>query len=475
MKHPENNNWLDDALTKALEAKKTEPNFDKWKKTHPQAVEMLTSREGRESLSPTSPHNIRGIIMRSRIIKLTAAAVILIVILVGLSKLGPSIDGAGVAFGDVLQKIQGPSYTFDLTVTTGDKTSTTVQGSVQEPGRMRFDGSVGAHKISSITDISKGKSLILFHQFNTCQIEVTIPPRDEQVGGIFALYTKPVENLWNLRDGTEEELGKKEIDGQTAEGFRVSQEDKYFRYDITIWAHARTAVPILVEMLAKPLADSPTAMKWTMTNFHLDVDLPEDLFSLKTPPGYTLAYQVGLNELEKGTKRSAEAARIEQMLKLWTEGKKSKAVEVLLAIDWTQTIEFSEKPYIFTITEKEYVSLKPEDGRQVMTEVLATSRTIVEIVREVLPLGQKAMSAQDYDKAERYLGPALQMGRLLMRDPDSTIHARTLGISVERKALEKMISLYTATNQQEKLSAAKKEMQAMIAEMDKIKKQLSGK
>ena len=414
--------------------------------------------------------------MRSRIIKLTAAAVIIVVILIGLSKLGPSIDGASVAFGDVLEKIQGRSYTFDLTVVMEDKASTTVQGFVQEPGRMRFDGSVGSHKISSIVDISKGKSLILFHQFKTCQIEdVTIPPGDEQVGGIFALYTKPVENLWNLRDGTEEELGKKEIDGQTAEGFRVSQEDKYFRYDITIWAHARTAVPILVEMLAKPLADSPTAMKWTMTNFHLDVDLPEDLFSLKTPPGYTLAYQVGLNELEKGTKRSAEAARIEQMLKLCTEGKKSKAVEVLLAIDWTRTIEFSEKPYIFTITEKEYVSLKPEDGRQVMTEMLATSRTIIEIVREVLPLGQKAMSAQDYDKAERYLGPALQMGRLLMRDPDSTIHARTLGISVERKALEKLISLYTTTNQQEKLNAAEKEMQAMIAKMDKIKKQLSGK
>jgi outer membrane lipoprotein-sorting protein len=476
MKRPENNNWLDDALTEALSAEKSEPNFEKWQQDNPEAIEMLTSRAGRESFSPNAPHHIRRIIMKSRITKIAAAAVILIVILVGLSRLDSSIDGAGVAFGDVLQKIQGRSYTFDLTVTTGDKTSTTVQGSVQEPSRMRFDGSVGSHKISSIVDRSKGKSLILFHQFKTCQImDVTIPHRDEHVGGIFALYTKPVENLWNLRDGTEEELGQKEIDGQIAEGFRISQEDKYFRYDITIWADTKTAVPLLVEMLAKPLADSPGAMKWTMTNFDLDVELAEDLFSLQTPPGYTLAHQVGLNELDKGAKRSAEAEKIEQMLTLWTEGKKSKAVELLLAIDWMKNIKFSDKPYPFTLTEKEYVSLKPEDGRQIMTEVLATSRAIREIIREVLALGQNAMSVQDYERAERYFEPALQMGRLLMRNPDSMITVRMVGIAVERKALEKLISLYKATNQQKKLGAAEDEMQAMIAEMDKIKRKLSGK
>ena len=412
----------------------------------------------------------------NRFTKGAAAAVILIVILIGLSQLGPSIDGATVAFGDVLEKIRGRTYTFDLTVVTEDEASTTVQGFVQEPGRMRFEGSVGLGKVSSIIDTSEGKSLIIFHQFKTCQImDATILAKDEGAGGIFALCAKPVENLWNLRDGTEEELGKKEIDGQTAEGFRVSQEDKYFQYDITIWANAKTAVLILVEMLAKPLADSPGVMKWTMANFAFDVELAEDVFSLKTPSGYTLAHQVGLNELEKGTKRSPEPEKIEQMLTLWSEGKKGKAVEVLLGIDWAETIKFYEKPYLFTITEKEYISLRREDRIQVMTEVMATSSNIRQITNEVLILGQKAMSAQDYEKAERYFEPVLQMGRLLMRDPDSMLIVRMVGIAVERKALEKMISLYTATNQQGKLSAAQREMQAMIAEIDKIKKKVSSK
>ena len=50
MKRPENDKWLDDALAETIGSKKTEPNFEKWKQGHPQAVEMLTSRASREVL-----------------------------------------------------------------------------------------------------------------------------------------------------------------------------------------------------------------------------------------------------------------------------------------------------------------------------------------------------------------------------------------------------------------------------------------
>jgi len=49
MKRPENNKWLDDALSKVIGSEKSEPNFEKWKQEHPQAVEMLTSRTSRAS------------------------------------------------------------------------------------------------------------------------------------------------------------------------------------------------------------------------------------------------------------------------------------------------------------------------------------------------------------------------------------------------------------------------------------------
>jgi hypothetical protein len=84
MKRPENNNWIDTALTEALAAEKSEPDFDGWKNTHRKAVEMLTSRAARESSGPTASHHIRRTIMKSRIMRIAAAAVIIVVVAVGL-------------------------------------------------------------------------------------------------------------------------------------------------------------------------------------------------------------------------------------------------------------------------------------------------------------------------------------------------------------------------------------------------------
>ena len=100
-------------------------------------------------------------------------------------------------------------------------------------------------------------------------MEEPVLKMNDGVGGIYALFSKPIENLWNLHDGTQENLGEKQIDGQTVTGFRVFQEDPYFEYDITIWANITTGVPILVEVLSKPLDTSHPSMKWIMNNFIL--------------------------------------------------------------------------------------------------------------------------------------------------------------------------------------------------------------
>ena len=72
-----NNNWFDDALTKAIH-RDCRADFEKWQKEHPEAVEMLTSRA--EAQRSARPLHIRNLIMKHPIYKLTAAAVILIVV-----------------------------------------------------------------------------------------------------------------------------------------------------------------------------------------------------------------------------------------------------------------------------------------------------------------------------------------------------------------------------------------------------------
>ncbi len=419
--------------------------------------------------------NIWRIIMKNRITKLATAAAIIVAALIGIHLLS-SVSGTSVAFADVLEHIQRSSYAFDLTVVTQEEASTTVQAMVLEPGRMRLDASGGLGKISSIINTTEGKHLILLHKQKAGFMFNEPPDTDKYAGavGIIALCTKPVENLWNLRDGTEEKLAERKIDGQTAEGFKIFQEDQIFQNDITIWAHAKTGEPVLVEMISTPLEDSSKSMTWTMNNFDLEVELAESMFSLVLPPGYTLSHQLDLDELETAAESSVEAKKIEELLTLWSQDQKTKAVEILLGIDWKKTIEFSDKPYVFTITEKEYVSLKPKDQTQVMNEIMSTASTFRKIARHVQAMAQTAISAKDYEKAERYFEAVLQLGKLLTRDADNMLIVRLVGIAVQKLALKEMVGLYTKTNNQVKVEAAENQLQALKTESERIKKNLQG-
>jgi outer membrane lipoprotein-sorting protein len=416
--------------------------------------------------------------MRSKMIKFAAVVVIMIALLIGLNQFGGWVGGDSVAFGEVLEYLQTSSYTFDLTLTEKQPVEDfTMQAMVWESGRMRVDCSAGgAGKISSITDFNAGKSILLFHQNRTGVMKKeSVLNKNTGAGGMVSFSTKPIENLWNVRDGTEEQLGEKEINGRHVTGFRVFQEDQYFEYDITIWADSESGVPNLVETIAKPLNESHLSIRWTMENFNLDVELDEELFSLDLPEGYTLGYQEDLEKFEVETEPSDESKKIVQMLEGWSEGRKDEAIEFLLGVDWTKQIEFGKEPYIFSITEKGYISLKAEDQKHAMEEIMTTAVTVREIVHEAVRLGQEAVSSNNYETAEQYYEAGLQLGKLLARDPESMIMVRLLGIAVEKKTLNEMISMHKTTNNQEKLQVVEKQLRAAEAEGDKIKKEAMGR
>ena len=408
------------------------------------------------------------IIFRSPIMKLAAAAMIVIAIIIGLGRFGSS----SIAFGDVLKKIQGSSYTFDLKMNEGNASNMV---SFLEPGRVRFDTD-GQMKVSSILDAQKGKNLILFHSQKVGRIfdKSDLAQALTSETGFIGLLFEPVENLWNLKDGTEKEIGEKEIEGRKAKGFKVFQEDNFCKSEITIWADLKTSEPVLVEIIMSPKDNSIESATYILGNFKLDVKLDEKLFSLEVPEGYTLSYQKDINDIDIGKVESAESEKIENLLQLWELGEKEKAIELLMNIDWSKPITFSKTPYMFTITEKGYISLKPDIQQQVMKEILTSSTTIREITKEVIDRGQQSITNKDYSKAEKYLSAAFELGKLITANPDLTLISRNIGIVVKIKALDEMIKLYTETNNQEKLSAAEKEAKLAEAELENIKKIASG-
>jgi hypothetical protein len=235
--------------------------------------------------------NIGRNIMRSRMIKLTVAAVIIIAIFVGISHFGGSIDGTSVAFGEVLQQIRNSSYNFELT-TIGDVVDKTYHGMILQSEGLRIDDPEDG--VSSITNFNAGQVLVLLHRN---KIAITEFPDTENLvdSGPFAFFLNSIENLWNLKDGTENSLGAKEIDGQPAVGFEVHQKGEDFISDVIIWAHKETGAPIQVEItLHDP--ENIHSVTMIMSKFDLNAKLDKELFSAKPPIGYKVTTYQKLRE-----------------------------------------------------------------------------------------------------------------------------------------------------------------------------------
>ena len=153
MNHPENDKWLDDALSNVIGSEKTEPNFDKWKQEYPEAVEMLTSRAARGPSASKSPLSIRKIIMKSPITKLAAAAVIVIAVFIGIEQF--DTNSSSVVWADVAERFESVPF-FNITIYLCDPSNKTKKIEIWKSE----DSRVRAHEGNTVffADISKHKN-----------------------------------------------------------------------------------------------------------------------------------------------------------------------------------------------------------------------------------------------------------------------------------------------------------------------------
>jgi len=105
MESPENNKWLDEALTETIGSEKPGTDFEQWKMQHPDAVKMLTSRAGKQASASPPRMKTRRINMTSTITKLAAAAVIAIAAITGIYQLK---DRKTVEPTEIVNEMAGP-------------------------------------------------------------------------------------------------------------------------------------------------------------------------------------------------------------------------------------------------------------------------------------------------------------------------------------------------------------------------------
>jgi len=240
--------------------------------------------------------NIRRIIMKTRITKLAAAAVIIVAIMIGINSfLG---IGTPVAFADVIQPILD-ARTVIMDILIGPEGRQVVIHDEVMGSRIRRTVS-NVQGTDIIIDLEQMKVLALTHAEKTA----TYAGLDGlgKMPNYLELLQDVVARMQDKEEYKVEDQGLQEIDGHDYIVF-VAESDKD---TITIWADPETALPVRIKQ------KTPN-MQIICNNLQFDVALDESRFSMEVPDGYVVQQVGGID-----FKKSSESDFIET-LRIWAE------------------------------------------------------------------------------------------------------------------------------------------------------------
>jgi outer membrane lipoprotein-sorting protein len=393
--------------------------------------------------------------------------------------------GSTLAMAAVLEQLQTKCYEFEIRVQAKDRASSSVTGMVLEPGKMRLEQSGDLGAITSIIDNDAGQLLMLFHRSKAAYRFDTDEAKEDDVFRFLILpmrsIMRSIEDLWGLKSGNETSLGKKDIAGKSAEGFRVTQEDEEYTQTITVWADGKVGHPLEVKISRQ--TEEGEKGELVLSNFQVVPEPNTELFSTTVPEGYTLADSQTLDQLkaESATANSttentsAQAKIVLDAFALSADGNKQEAVELLVTVDWTDDFRFGQEHHFFTMKEQQFMSLVTADREKVSTATMTQLSHCRDIHRELLELGRKARAAGDVAQAEKYFSTSVRLGRLLNRNADLLIIVRMVGMAIQGSALRELSLLYEEQSETEKLQDTRAQTSQVEEQLEEIKAGVPGR
>jgi hypothetical protein len=252
-----------------------------------QNVRLKTVRKAGEGL------NLRRIIMKSKITKVAAAAVIIFAVLTGINLLGGTVTFADVAE----QFLKARTVIFDFHIGEGEDSPVMHEIVVGQRIRRTISNLPG---MTQILDVETGRMLAL-NDIDKTAVYVDIKGMLQEKTRGYIEFVREV--LMELKDSEKVvELGEQEIDGRKAIGFSGRGNNNQ---QLKIWADPKTAVPIRVELRLGQLLV-------ILKNFQFDVPIDDSQVSMEVPKGYTL------EETEIDFTKGTEEDFIES-LRIWAE------------------------------------------------------------------------------------------------------------------------------------------------------------
>ncbi len=257
---------------------------------------MNTLEKLKRDKSVASRPSMGKIIMKSRITRLAAAAVVIIAVVVGINHFGGSIGEKSIAWADVIEPILN-ARTVIMDIFIGPEgRQVVIHDEVMGSRIYRTVSNVPG--TGMIIDLEQMQMLILSHAEKTA-IYIKLDGLGMQN------YLELLQDIVIRMEATEgyqvENQGLQEIDGHDYIVF-VAESDKD---TITIWADPETALPVRIEQ------KTPN-MKFVCNNLQFDVALDESQFSTEVPEGYMI------QKSNIDFKKSSESGFIET-LRIWAE------------------------------------------------------------------------------------------------------------------------------------------------------------
>jgi len=219
-----------------------------------------------------TPLKIWRTIMKSRMTKLAAAAVIIIAVLIGLHFIANPFE-ATVTFAEVVQPIlNAQTAILDIIIGEEDAGGPVIHDMVRGSRIRRTLSSVKT--AVSIIDLETGRILSLDSEKKEAEyIDLKGLP---SIPNYMEILRNLITELQDIPDFVVEELGEQESQGRRVIGFRATHP----KAEITIWADPETALPVRIEQ-------EGGQMKVICKNLMFDVRMDESLFSMDVPEGYT--------------------------------------------------------------------------------------------------------------------------------------------------------------------------------------------
>ena len=209
---------------------------------------------------------LRRIIMKSPLVKIAAAAVIIIAVLVGLNPFKPSIT-----FAEVIEPIlNAKTVILDMFIG-GDETGTMMHETVSGSRIRRTISNMP--NLVQIIDTDSGQMLVLDTESNTASyIDIEGYVKDTTKN-----YVKFLQDVVKDMKDNYQELGEQVLDGRKTIAFQAAGPNE----GVKIWADAQTGHPLRIELR---LGQGYTVMK----NLEFDTPVAEAIVSMEVPDGYTL-------------------------------------------------------------------------------------------------------------------------------------------------------------------------------------------